>query len=101
MDPCAGEPACAVACSARQQAIDAYQSFGMDRERLNAAVLRARGTGFTQTDFEQASFFGDVNAKHLLEVGDAYMRGAGQQQGQFSFGRSSSGRFVQSGLSAA
>jgi hypothetical protein len=66
---------------------------------LNAAVQRARGETFTQTDFENANFFGDAAARRELEAGEAYMTAAGRQQGAFGFERGSRGQFVQSGLS--
>lgn len=84
----------------RSQAINAYQQFGLDRDKLNAAVQRARGQTFTQGDFENATFFGDLNAQRELESGEAYMTSAGRQQGQFSFARGQRGQFVQSGFSA-
>jgi hypothetical protein len=84
----------------RSQAIDGYQQFGLNKDRLNAAVLRARGQTFTQADFENATFFGDLEARRELRAGEVNMKAAGKQQGQFSFGRGSGGQFVQSGLSA-
>ena len=84
----------------RSQAIDSYGRFGLNRDRLNAAVQRARGETFTTRDFEQASFFNDVTAQRELEAGEAYMAGAGRQQGQFSFARGQRGQFVQSGFTA-
>jgi hypothetical protein len=83
----------------RKQAIDAYAAFGLNKDRLNAAVQRARGQTFTQRDFEQSQFFGDVAAQRELEAGQAYMDAAGRQQGQFSFNRDNRGRIVQTGLS--
>jgi hypothetical protein len=84
----------------RSQAIDAYQKFGMDKNKLNAAVLRARGETFTQTDFEQSQFFGDIEATRELEAGQTYMASQGKGTGQFAFSRGSRGQFVQTGLSA-
>jgi hypothetical protein len=55
---------------------------------------------FTQTDFEDAAFFGSVDATRELEAGEAYMQSAGRSQGQFSFARGQRGQFVQTGLSA-
>jgi hypothetical protein len=83
----------------RSQAIDSYQQFGLSKDKLNAAVLRARGQTFTQADFEDATFFGDLEARREMLAGKANMDAAGAQQGQFSFGRGAGGRFVQSGLS--
>lgn len=84
----------------RSQAIDAYQQFGLNRDKLNAAVLRARGDTFTQTDFEQGQFFGDAEARKELEHAEAYMTSAGRSQGVFAFGRGERGQFVQTGFSA-
>jgi hypothetical protein len=84
----------------RSKAVDSYQQFGLNKDRLNAAVLRARGQSFTQADFENATFFGDVTARQELEAGEANMAAAGRRQGQFAFGRAPGGQFVQTGLSA-
>ena len=82
----------------RSRQIDAYQQFGLDKDRLNAAVQRARGETFTTKDFEDATFFGDVKARQELMAGEANMAAAGRSQGQFGFARGARGQFVQSGL---
>jgi hypothetical protein len=84
----------------RAQAIDAYQQFGLSKDRLNGAVQRARGQQFTQADFENAQFFGDLSARQEMQAGEAYARGAGRGSGQFSFGRGKRGQFVQAGMTA-
>jgi hypothetical protein len=83
----------------RAQAVDAYQQFGLNKDRLSAAVQRSRGSTFTQAEFENATFFGDLEARREQEAGEAYARGAGRGSGQFSFGRGKRGQFVQAGLS--
>lgn len=84
----------------RSQVIDAYRTFGLERDKLNAAVLRARGETFTRRDFEESQFFGDPDAIRKLESGEAYRQAAGRSQGQFAFQRGSRGQFIQTGLSA-
>lgn len=82
----------------RQKAIEAYTEYGFQKKNLNAAVLRARGSTFTQKEFEASEFLGNVKARNELEAGLTYMRAAGADQGEFAFDQNRQGRFIQSGF---
>lgn len=69
----------------RARAIEGYQLFGARQAELSAAVERARGTAFGVRQFEEATFFGDVESRRLLEAGEAYMAAAGRDVGSFRF----------------
>lgn len=77
--------------------IAGYTAFGQNRGTLTAAVERARGTSFTQTDFEKAQFFGDAEAANALNAGQNYTEASGRSSGGFRFGEQA-GRIVQSGF---
>jgi hypothetical protein len=82
----------------RARAIEGYQTFGRNAAQFNAAVQRARGRTFTQTDFESASFLGDASAATAFEAGLASEEAAGQRAGAFRFGENPTGRITQRGF---
>lgn len=84
----------------RQKQISAYAEFGLQRKALSAAVQRARGSTFTQREFESAKFLGNVAAQRELEAGLTYMAAAGSEQGSFRFNENRQGRIVQTGLTS-
>ena len=81
-----------------QAAISAYREFGRDHTRLSAAVKRARGVGFGQSQFEQAEFLGNAEQSRNLSSGIAYMEARGQGTGSFRF-TEDKGRITQMGFS--
>lgn len=85
----------------RQKQIAGYAEFGRNAAQINAAVLRARGQKFGQTEFEAAQFLGEANAGKLMDAGLGYMKAAGMQSGTFRFNEDRAGRIQQTGLRAA
>jgi hypothetical protein len=79
------------------KAIAGYTAFGLNKAELSAAVMRARGRDFTQTDFESAQFFGNVDQSKALAAGQAYMEAAGREAGSFRFAQRGD-QIVQSGF---
>jgi hypothetical protein len=79
--------------------IQGYTAFGQNRNQLAAAVARARGTAFGQTQFESAQFLGNAGAANDLLAGQNYMEAAGRDAGTFRFSESG-GRLVQSGFTS-
>lgn len=84
----------------RQAAIEGYTQFGQNKGRYDAAVQRATGRKFTQSDFESSQFLHDAEDTEAFTRGVRGMEAAGKSQGSFRFDESDSGRFVQRGLSA-
>jgi hypothetical protein len=81
----------------REQAMKAYRDYGRDKNKLAAAVARARGLNFGQTQFEQAEFLGNSAQARNLTAGINYMEAAGKGSGQFRF-TEDKGRITQLGF---
>ncbi|MDQ3222950.1 MAG: hypothetical protein M3Q75_05675 [Gemmatimonadota bacterium] len=81
----------------REAAIKTYREYGRDQNRLSAAVMRARGVGFGQKEFEDAEFLGNATQSRNLSSGIGYMEAAGKTQGSFRF-REDAGRITQMGF---
>lgn len=82
----------------RAQATNAYTQFGTQSSAIDDAVRRVTGTGFNQTQFEDASFLGDAAQQGRLQAGVAREQAAGQGSGQFRMDMNAQGRFVQQGF---
>lgn len=81
------------------QARQGYGQFARDQNFLDAVVQRARGTGFGQAEFEEASFLSDPDQQRNLARGMAQEEARARDGGGFTFGQQS-GRLTQEGLSA-
>jgi hypothetical protein len=79
--------------------IAGYAAFGQNQGVLSAAVQRARGTTFGQTQFESAQFLGNAAAAGDLAAGQNYIEAAGRDVGTFRFGEQGK-RIVQSGFTS-
>jgi hypothetical protein len=77
--------------------LSGYTAFGQNKQQLAAAVARARGATFGQTEFEQAQFLGNAGQASNLLAGQNYIEAAGRDAGTFRFGERN-GRLVQSGF---
>lgn len=82
----------------KAKAMSAYSEFGRRSREISAAVQRARGTAFTQKQFEASQFFNDAAASRELEAGISEMEAAGRRQGSFRFDERG-GRIQQRGFS--
>lgn len=82
----------------RAKQIQSYTEFGRNKEIFSAAVKRARGTNFGQTQFEGATFLGNAEDARALEAGVNYIEASGKQQGSFRFAEDN-GRIIQRGFS--
>lgn len=80
------------------KAISTYTQFGPNANLYNAAVQRARGEKFTQSDFESAAFFGNADAQRALQQGLASEQSAGLESGTFRFDQRQSGSIMQRGF---
>lgn len=69
----------------RARAAEAYSSYGMNKNLWNAASMRSGGGGLTQTEFEDAAFFGDVDASAEIQRALASEKAAGVTPGGFRF----------------
>jgi hypothetical protein len=83
----------------REQAMKGYREYGRDQNKLAAAVARARGVGFGQTQFEAAEFLGNAGEARNLTAGINYMEAAGKGTGSFRFAEDK-GRITQLGFTA-
>lgn len=82
----------------RARATSAYTQYGQQSSAIDDAVRRVSGTGFDQTQFEDASFMGDAKQAGRLNAGLAREQAAGQGSGQFGFERARGGKITQQGL---
>lgn len=83
----------------RDKMIAGYQAYGQNQGLLNAAIERARGLTFTQSNFESAQFLGNAADANALQAGQNYTEAAGKATGGFRFAEAG-GRIVQSGLTS-
>lgn len=82
----------------RSKAASVYQQYGQAAGVLDDAVRRATGSGFDQTQFEDANFLGDAAQAGRMSAGLAREQAAGSSAGQFRFDQTREGRLVQTGL---
>jgi hypothetical protein len=83
----------------RDKMIAGYQAYGQNQGLLNAAIERARGLTFTQSQFESAQFLGNAADANALQSGQNYTEAAGKAAGGFRFAESGN-RIVQSGMTS-
>jgi len=81
----------------RNQAIQAYISYGQQAGAISGAVQRAGYDQFTQDEFERAQFLGDGSLSRQLSQGLAAEEAAGRGGGEFRFSEDA-GRLVQRGF---
>jgi hypothetical protein len=83
----------------RQSAIEGYTAYGTNRRIWDAASRRAGYGGFSQQEFESATFLNDASKVQELQASLAREEAAGREQGGFRFVERE-GRLVQSGFTA-
>lgn len=80
----------------RAQALQAYGDFARDRSALEAMVGRVRATGFSQSDFENATFLGSAEEESTLRAAVAQEQARSATVGAAAFDRDEFGRIRQS-----
>lgn len=83
------------------KAIQTYVQYGPNASIYNAAVQRARGVTFKQSDLENAAFFGNARSQLELQSGLKSEEAAGKSGGTFRFDTNAGGGFVQRGFRRA
>jgi hypothetical protein len=84
----------------RTRALQEYGQFAARASALNAQSQRARGRGFGQYEFENATFLSSASDILTLTRAIAQERAVARGEGSFSLSQDRSGRLVQSGFAS-
>jgi hypothetical protein len=82
----------------RAAASKAYVDYGQNKNLYSAAVQRAGGGQFNQSDFEQAAFLGNADQTARLSKALGQEQSLGEQTGQFELAKNKRGQYAQGGL---
>ena len=86
----------------RAKALETYGKYATNQNFFSGAVQRAQlGTGFTQSQFENAVFLSSASDQQLLERALSYEKSLGETSGSFGFSVDQAGRLQQRGLQTA